>query len=316
MSGARPAALGGSLLARKGTAVPAIPDESPLVLHLEEHRPEAEDEQQQATAGFGGFVNDRLRQASERIAKISTPVRWVVVVAAVAASIAAVWLSNSPGETLPGRADRTPEPAVAVAPQNQGLQLNLTSVPEPAPRQVDRADAPDPPAASVALPASAALAVSEISRDEKPAAEPDAVDGDAAPASVTVIPVNVPSSEIAPPIGDVDTAPEIPAPVAKSVSPVPVPKEKPELAAVPVGRYAVQLASITIEKRANEEAFRLQKYLGHLLGGREIKVEKAVVAGKGTTYRLRASGYQTNAEARAACAQVVQLKANCLAIRR
>ncbi len=78
----------------------------------------------------------------------------------------------------------------------------------------------------------------------------------------------------------------------------------------------MQLASIAVEKRANQEAFRLQKQLGHILGGREIGVEKAVVAGKGTMYRLRANGYRTQAEARSACAQIARLKVDCLALRR
>ena len=82
------------------------------------------------------------------------------------------------------------------------------------------------------------------------------------------------------------------------------------------GRYAVQLASIPIEKRANQEAFRLQKQLGHILGTHEIQVERAVVDGKGTMYRLRAGGYKTQAEASSACALVVKLKLKCLALRR
>ena len=190
MSGGRPAALGGSLLARKGAAIPAIPDESPLVLHLEEHRPEPEDEQQNAAAGFTGPVSNGLRQASERIARIPARLRWAVIVAAAALVIAAVWLSNNSGEILLGPADRTPETEPVVEAGDQGLQLNLTTVREPAPRQVDRADAPGPPkppAATVALPASAALTITGTSNDET------------APASRSVIPVNVPSSEIAPP---------------------------------------------------------------------------------------------------------------------
>lgn len=327
MSGERPAALDRSLFAQKGAAAPAIPDESPLVLHLEEHRPKPagpgpEGERQDAIADSAGIAGDGLGQEPARTGLNSSRVRLAAIAVAAVLVIAFfffVGLSNDSSETLPDRVDRTPDAEPVVEADNQGLQLNLKTAAEaPAPQseQPEQAITPKQQGATVALPAAAALAIAATPEDETAAAEPATTGGDAAPASGSVIPVNVPSRETAPPQGDVDSAPKIPATVPKSVSPVPIPKPRPDLAAIPAARYAVQLASITVEKRATQEAFRLQKQLGQILGGREIIVEKARVAGKGTRYRLRASGYPTQAEASAACSQIVRLKVDCLAIRR
>jgi len=310
-------------LARKGAAAPAIPDESPLVLHLETRIPdpndsEAEplDDRQPLTAGFAVFLKNGLSRISQRLALISPNVRLAAVALAAVLVVAVLWLANNTAENLPEKADVTTEVAPIAVAEPQGLQLNLASVPKASVAQSDQSIVSDPPAAGAAMPAAAALAATGTSNEEAVTATPaDDVDA-AVPASGTVIPVNVPSSEVAPPVGELDGVPEIPATIPKAVSPVPVPKAKPELAVAPAGRYAVQLASIAVEERAQAEAFRLQKQLGAVLGGREIKVERAVVAGKGTMYRLRASGYRSLAEARAACTQAVQLKSDCLAIRR
>ncbi len=323
----RPTPLDGSLLARKGDAVPAIPDDSPLVQHLDDRLAEAArlgpvsgDISAAAAAGFAGRVNMGLRWASRQIRLISSQVRWAAAIVAAVLIIAALWLSNSSNETSPIRTDRPPDAVRVVEAGDDGLHLKLTTAPDvPALQsgEIGQALAPNPPAAADAMPASAALAITRTPSVEPAVANLDAADSASAPPRASIIPMNVPSNELAPSVGDVDSAPKIPATVPKSVSPIPFPKDKPAVAAVPdTGRYAVQLASIAIEKRANEEAFRLQKQLGHILGGHEIEVEKAVVNGKGTMYRLRASGYRTQAEASRICAQIVQLKLNCLALRR
>ena len=324
MRGGRRAALGSSLLARKGDAAPAITDESPLVLHFDEHRPElidpvtaSEDEQQIKSTGFAGLVNNKLQRVSGWIGRMSARVRLTGTIVVSVLIIAALWLSSNSSEPLPVRVDSTTDAAPAVEADNQGLQLKLITVPDTPIPQSERSNAPNPPTATVALPASTALAFIGTSGDQTAAASPVMADGAAEPANASIIPVNVPSSESASPVGDVDATPDIPATVPKSVSPLPIPKAKPDIAAVPAGgRYAVQLASIAVEKRANQEAFRLQKQLSHILGGREIGVEKAVVAGKGTMYRLRAYGYRTQAEARSVCEQIARLKVDCLALRR
>ena len=259
--------------------------------------PGSEDEQQTKSTGFARLVNKKLQWVSGWIGRMSARVRLTGTIAVSVLIIAALWLSSNSNDPLSVGVDSTTEAAPAVETDSQGLQLNLITVPDPPIPQSERSNAPNPPTATVALPASTALAFLETSGDQTAAASSVMANGAAAPANASIIPVNVPSSESAPPVGDVEAAPDIPTTVPKSVSPLPTPKPKPDLAAVPSGgRYAVQLASIAVEKRANQEAFRLQKQLGHILGGREIGVEKAVVAGKGTMYRLRANGYRTQAE--------------------
>lgn len=324
MIGGGPAVLESSLLARKGDAAPAITDESPLVLHFDEHRPDlvdpmpgSEDEQQIKSTGFAGLVNKMLQRVSGWIGRLSTRIRLTGTIAVSVLIVAALWLSSNSNDPLPVQIDSTTEAASAVEADNQGLQLNLITVPDPPIPQSERSNPPNPPTATVALPASTALAFLETSVDQTAAVSPVMANGAAATANASIIPVNVPSGKFAPPVGDVDAAPDIPAKVPKSVSPLPIPKAKPDIAAVPAGgRYAVQLASIAVEKRANQEAFRLQKQLSRILGGHEIGVEKAVVAGKGTMYRLRANGYRTQAEASSVCAQIARLKVDCLALRR
>ena len=321
MSEGRSASLDSSLLAHKGAATPAIPDESPLVLHLETQIPEPGgsekgpgEDRQPSNSGFAAFLKKGLSEIARRLALVSPGIRLAAVAGAVALVVAVIWLASDTADNLPEKADVMPEVAPIAAAEPQSLQLNLTTVPAVPALQSDQAIVPNPPGANVVMPASAALAATGAAA-EKPATVQPATDLDAAaPASGTVIPVNVPSSEVAPPDVDLNAVPEISTTIPKAVSPIP--KAKPAQAVVPAGRYAVQLASITAKNRAQEEAFRLQKQLGSILGGREIKIERAVVAGKGTMYRLRASGFQSLAEARAACAQAVRLKSDCLAIRR
>lgn len=315
MSGGRPASLDGSLLARKGAATPAIPDESPLVLQLDEHRLEPvrsepeqaadqADEPPVSKTDFASAVSIGLHRAGARIGLISPRLRLAVIGVAAVAVVAVFWPADNPEDTVPPRADSTPAATPVDGAGDQSLKLNLTAA------------APEPSAVTVAMPVSAALAVSGPSNGKAAPVETVTPGISVAPVSKPVIPVNVPSSETAPSVGGVESTPEIPATVPKSVSPVPIPKPKPVLAVIPGGPYAVQLASIANEKGANKEAFRLQKHLGQILGGREIKVEKAVIKGKGTMYRLRATGYRTQAEARAACAQIGRLKVDCLPIKR
>jgi len=323
MSGGHPASLDGSLLARKGAATPAIPDESPLVLHLDEHRREpgapaagSEDQPPNETAGLAAVASNGLSRIMARLAPISSRVRLAVIGVAAIAVIAILWPSDNSGNSSPVGAESTSGAVPVVEADSPGLKRNMTAAPEVPVKQADSPTPPTPPVTAVAMPASVALAVTDASNGEAATVEPVIAKTPTAPASGSVILVNVPPGETAPSVGGVDPSPEIPATVPKSVSPVPVPRPKPKLAVAPAGLYAVQLASIAVEKRANTEAFRLQKYLGHVLNGREIRVERAVIKGKGTMYRLRASGYESYAEARAACTQVARLKVNCLAIRR
>ena len=329
MSGGRPASLDGSLLARKGDATPAITDESPLVLHLDEHRrepdrptvasdeiPQSEDNPQNDAPGFTAGARDRLRQASARIRLISPRVRLALIGVAALAVVAIAWPSGQPGNAVAVRTDKAPDAKTAVEVANPNLKLNLTKVPEAFEKQTESADTLESSAATVAMPASVVPAAGDPSDGETAATQTATAGVASTPASGQVLPVNTPANGTPPPVGEVDSTPEILATVPNSVSAIPIPRAKPDVAAVSAGAYAVQLASIANESRANAEAFRLQKRLGHVLGGHEITVEKAVIKGKGTMFRLRAWGFPTYADARAACGQVARLKVDCLALGR
>lgn len=405
MSGSRPAALDGSLLARKGAAVAAIPDESSLVLQLDEHRPEATSKPEaapkevvppkkastpkpvpvEATSpdpippkpvspdsagatsrpGMARAESPRRPTVATRSVKVGllsrvseTPakLRYAAMAGIAVVAIIVLWPASDSAEiAAPVVAETTPEPVVAaktrepIAPVPSVTNTEAAAAPEILePVQPLTPDLPEPVAA---VPASvpvvkivagqpvekpvptnivsesqgqvAAVPAPSISEGTIPAAAETAdvvetviVEDTATTATSRIFPVNVPPVDAQPQTGDLDNAPKLPGSVPKSVSPVPVPKAKPEISATPAGRYAVQLASIAVEKRATQEAFRLQKQLGQILGDHEVQVEKAVVAGKGTMYRVRAGGYQTYAEASEACAQLAQIKVSCLALRR
>lgn len=328
MSAGQPASLDGSLLARKGAAAPAITDESPFVLHLDEHRPQSDaaaagpkGAAHADPAGLAAAAGKGWRRVIAKLASFSPRVRLMLAGVAAVAVVAILWPSDrssgtsqvDTGQTDAGNASG----AVAVTETDStNLKLNLTAATE-APEKQSNSSAPL--VTAIAMPASVArvAAVMPVRVDTAAPVVSVAAKILAAPLNVeSVILANVTSRDAAPSVGSVDPSPEILVTLPKLVSPIPIPRAKPDVAALPAGRHAVQLASISIEKRANAEAFRLQKRLGGVLSGREIRVEKAVVKGKGTMYRLRASGYRSYAEAHAACTKVARLKVNCLAIRR
>lgn len=332
MSSGRPAALDGSLLARKGDAVPAIPDESPLVLHLDEHRrepdepelvgaePDMEAASQEASDGLAARITNILSVASGRLKSIPSRVRWTAGIFLAVLIVFALWQLANPNRDTPVQAAQTPEVVPVADSDRVGLHLNLAPAASTPERVTEASDAPEAVGAApqiATLPAAAALAATMTPEVEEPAAKLPAVTDAPSPPSVPIIPINIPVDETNPPGDSVEGTPGITTAVPKSVSPIPIPIAKPDVAAVPTpGSYAVQLASIAVETRANQEAFRLQKQLAHILGGHEIEVEKAVVAGKGTMYRLRAGGYQSQAEASSACEQLAKMKVSCLALRR
>ncbi|NNE83313.1 MAG: hypothetical protein HKN28_05020 [Alphaproteobacteria bacterium] len=332
MSSGRPAALDGSLLARKGDAVPAIPDESPLVLNLDDHRrephkpelvspePVVEAAPNDTSVGIAARLTNILSVASGRIKSIPSRIRWTAGIFLAVLIVIALWQSASPSRDTQVQAAQTPAVAPTTDSDKVGLQLNLApaaSTPEAVAEISDSPEAIGTALPSTTLPAAAALAATAAPEVEEPVATLETVTPAPASPSISIIPVNIPADRISPQADNVEGTPEITTAVPKSVSPIPIPKAKPDIAALPTaGPYAVQLASIAVETRANQEAFRLQKQLGHILGGHEIEVEKAVVAGKGTMYRLRAGGYKSQAEASSACEQLAKVKVSCLALRR
>lgn len=151
-----------------------------------------------------------------------------------------------------------------------------------------------------------------------PIPSPKAITPPAAPAVVKVAaPVTVDA---------VKPAKEAPPPVAVKAAPKPRPKavkptiqtarraEPPKAAAA--SAYFVQLVSVKSENAADREWGRLSKRFTKLFNGLEPSIQKASVAGKGTFYRLRAAGFDTQGQARDLCRKLKAAKQSCLVVRR
>lgn len=148
MSSGRPAALEGSLLAQKGDAVPAIPDESPLVLHLDDHRrepdkpelvggePSADKAPPEAPVGVAARVTQMLSVASGRVKSIPSRIRWAGGIFLAVLIVLALWQSaNSSGDPQV-QAEQTSEDAPVADVEKVGLHLNLV----PATRPTEESD--------------------------------------------------------------------------------------------------------------------------------------------------------------------------------
>ncbi len=122
---------------------------------------------------------------------------------------------------------------------------------------------------------------------------------------VVAKPVPVPEAAMA----AIDPLPIVAAPdKPRAVTPVLPPAPRPKL-------YVLQFASVGGERRAFEEAVRLQKRLGGILGDRKIVVVNSEVGGR-TRYRLRAGSFGSLRTAISACRRVARFDVGCLPIRR
>lgn len=90
----------------------------------------------------------------------------------------------------------------------------------------------------------------------------------------------------------------------------------PKTATVSGGRYLVQLSSLSAPLSARKEWTRLQKAFPDLFGERELVLEKRVIAGRGTFYRVQTGRYEALKEARAVCDTLKAKKQDCLVIKR
>ena len=79
--------------------------------------------------------------------------------------------------------------------------------------------------------------------------------------------------------------------------------------------YVLQFASVSAKRRAFEEAVRLQKRIGGILGDRKIEVVNSEVGGH-TRYRLRAGSFGSLRTAISVCRRVARFDVDCLPIRR
>ena len=281
MSTGRPAALDGSLLARKGDAAPAISNNSPLLEELGEPR----SQQSVGTYGTGkqsgtgdGSPSGPLGRGLAWMAQ--HPIFGVLAFALGIAILFGVTVLALTSGSDEGSAPIMPSPVAATAePEKIEIPTDGKSMTQPADRKMEAVmKEPDPTPASPELP------------------------------KVTAPPLP-PAAAIAPPK-------EPAAPKAAAVKPVakpPVTKAPPPSRA---GRYLLQLSAVPTAKSARSELTRLSKRLKGILGNRKIIVVKAVPPGKPPIYRLRASSYETRSSARNACKRIRQRKMACIVVRR
>ncbi len=100
--------------------------------------------------------------------------------------------------------------------------------------------------------------------------------------------------------------------------PVPKPAHAATKAALPAagGAFVVQMASVRSRTAAKAEWARFSKVHPRLLKGLSPDIRKAVIAGKGTFYRLRASGLTDKAAAVSLCKKLKASRLGCLVVRR
>ncbi len=146
---------------------------------------------------------------------------------------------------------------------------------------------------------------------------------EAAPASPTELSaVTPPAAQLPPAVAKPTPAPVPPAATA-AIDPLPIvaAPEKPRTVSpvlLPVPRpklYVLQFASVGGKRRAFEEAVRLQKHIGGIIGGRKIVVVNSEVGGR-TRYRLRAGSFGSLRTAISVCRRVARFDVDCLPIRR
>jgi hypothetical protein len=300
MNKSKPASLDSSLLARKGQATPAIPDDSPLMSGLVEPRPKP---------GGGKFGLDRVTDGM--VMKKIGPMRTRLIIATgivllLAVIAVAFWSTKSDLQV----SDAKPVPVnVETDGGGQAKGTAASSKPtEPAIKATEGETlAKIAPASGEVLPSGKDPIVQNLPEREQVAT----LTTPAPPKPTVKAAISQTSSE----------RPEIfliapivkPTPKRKKTSLI-KPVQKAARVSVPTGRYAVQLASFRNERRAVKEAERLQKRIGKYLKGHKIAVVKGTVAGKGSVWRLRAKGY-VRSDARAICKQVKRLKTKCLALK-
>jgi hypothetical protein len=80
--------------------------------------------------------------------------------------------------------------------------------------------------------------------------------------------------------------------------------------------YVIQLSAVKTVAGARRETQRLQRSLGQLLKGKQLRVQKAVTRGRGTVYRVHLTGFPNRVGARNLCARIKARALNCLVKKR
>lgn len=118
-------------------------------------------------------------------------------------------------------------------------------------------------------------------------------------------------------------APEPPAPPKPAAETKPAPKPAEKVAAVPPrpaaapkssGEWRIQLASLRTDDAARKYWAAQSGKNSDVLGPLTLKVERTEIAGKGTFYRVQASGLASRAAASDVCAKLKQRKLGCIVV--
>lgn len=277
MSG-RPAQLDSSLLARKGDARPVIPDDSPLTESVEGATSDVIPLHRVESAGPEP-AQAALVPSMIHTAPAVSPRRRAVVILIALLVLALVAIA------LAFRGNRGHQPGTGAAGDPVPGHAVTATAQDPAPPSA--AEVAKAPPETPAPPAAAA--------PEMPPAPP------ASPAAG-----EAPATSPEPPAAALPPAAPLRKPVAETPAAAPAP---------PTAPYLLQFASVRGERRARQEAARLQKLLARVLDGRKIVVVGTEVRGR-TRYRLRAGGFDSLRTAISACRRVAHLKVDCLPIRR
>lgn len=304
----RPASLDGSLLARKGDAAPAIPNDSPLLEELGEPRPELSADRPDQDRS-GGDVADARPGRFKRVLR---------------------WLAGHPvfgvlGLSL-GVTILFVITIMALRPSSDGMGEQAMSEPEPTPAASDRIEIPIDARSMTTPSGDRAAPASGTTEATPPAADlPYAVIPPEPAPVIEPPPPPAPPVEAAPPAPPASTAPPEPpakastapkAPPKKVAAKPPAPRPAKQAPALQPGRYLVQLSAVSSAGAARREIVRLERRLGRSLGDRKIVVIRAVLPGKPPVYRLRAGGYRTRAAANATCSRIRKRNLACIVVDR
>ena len=90
----------------------------------------------------------------------------------------------------------------------------------------------------------------------------------------------------------------------------------PSVAVASQSAFRIQIASMTNPAAADIEWSRRSEQHKNLLGGLTLIVDRAVIAGKGTFYRVQAGPLPSREAASALCDKLKQRKVGCLVVRR
>jgi cell division septation protein DedD len=131
-----------------------------------------------------------------------------------------------------------------------------------------------------------------------------------APPPATTPTVEVPQVEPAPK----SVAPPATPPAATAPAPT-APAPAPQVAGLTKG-FDLQLAALRSQDTAKQEAARLQRNLGSLLGEHSIQVLDPRPGGTAPVYRLRIGPFADRASAQGLCTQLKTKKQDCFVVKR